>query len=143
MTHERLQASVSRFCDLVLAGAEGFEAYSNSILGAHERALAQTFAATRDYLGDALFLPQTRRAYRRILNLGYTEAFRARVQGPGHYSFWAYQGGAWSRNDGIRIDHVLMTPQAADLLLDCQIDAHVRDREKPSDHVPVWVELAA
>jgi exodeoxyribonuclease-3 len=90
---------------------------------------------------DALFRPESRAAFRRILNLGFTEAFRSRVQGPGHYSFWDYQAGAWNRDDGIRIDHFLLSPQAADLLLDCQIDKDVRGREKPSDHVPVWVEL--
>lgn len=93
------------------------------------------------WLEDALHRPESRAAYRRIVNLGFTEAFRARTQGPGHYSFWDYQAGAWNRNDGIRIDHFLLTPTAADLLLDCQIDAEVRGREKPSDHVPVWVEL--
>ncbi|WP_084862002.1 exodeoxyribonuclease III [Salibaculum halophilum] len=91
---------------------------------------------------DALFLPESRAAFRRLLNLGYTEAFRARTRGPGHYSFWDYQGGAWDRNDGIRIDHVLLTPQAADLMQDCWIEAEMRGREKPSDHVPVWVDLA-
>ncbi|SLN44223.1 Exodeoxyribonuclease III [Falsiruegeria litorea R37] len=90
---------------------------------------------------DALYRPESRAAYRRIVNLGFTEAFRARTQGPGHYSFWDYQAGAWNRNDGIRIDHFLLTPTAADLLQECQIDAEVRGREKPSDHVPVWVEL--
>ena len=90
---------------------------------------------------DALFRPESRAAFRRIVNLGFTEAFRARVRGGGHYSFWDYQAGSWERGDGIRIDHFLLTPQCADLLLDCQIDAHVRGREKPSDHVPVWVEL--
>ena len=92
---------------------------------------------------DALFLPQTRDAFRRILYLGFTEAFRARNQAPGQYSFWDYQAGARQRNDGIRIDHFLLTPQAADLLRDCQIDSAIRDREKPSDHVPVWIELDA
>ncbi len=90
---------------------------------------------------DALHRPQSRAAYQRILNLGFTEAFRARHHGPGHYSFWDYQAGAWNRDDGIRIDHFLLSPQAADLLLDCQIDKDVRGREKPSDHVPVWVDL--
>ncbi|WP_420586850.1 exodeoxyribonuclease III [Ruegeria sp.] len=90
---------------------------------------------------DALFRPESRAAFRKILNLGFTEAFRARTQGPGHYSFWDYQAGAWNRNDGIRIDHFLLTPQAADLMRDCQIDAAVRGHEKPSDHVPVWVDL--
>ena len=90
---------------------------------------------------DALALPASRAAFRRILNLGFTDAFRARVQGPGHYSFWDYQAGAWNRDDGIRIDHILLTPQAADLLTDCGIDRAVRGGEKPSDHVPVWVDL--
>lgn len=90
---------------------------------------------------DALHRPESRAAYQRILNLGFTEAFRARHQGPGHYSFWDYQAGAWNRDDGIRIDHFLLSPQAADLLTDCQIDKDVRGREKPSDHVPVWVDL--
>ena len=92
---------------------------------------------------DALFRPETRAAFRRIQNLGFTEAFRARTQGPGHYSFWDYQAGAWEKNNGIRIDHFLLTPQCADLLLDCQIDSEVRGREKPSDHVPVWIEIDA
>lgn len=90
---------------------------------------------------DALALPDSRAAYRRIVNLGLTDAFRARVQGPGHYSFWDYQAGAWNRNDGIRIDHLLLSPACADLLTGVGIDKHVRDREKPSDHVPVWVTL--
>jgi len=92
---------------------------------------------------DALFLPESRAAFRRVLNLGFTEAFRARQPGPGHYSFWDYQGGAWDRNDGIRIDHHLLTPQAADMLDDCWIESDMRGREKPSDHVPVWIELNA
>lgn len=90
---------------------------------------------------DALFRPETRAAYRRIVNLGFTDAFRAQVSGPDHYSFWDYQAGAWNRNDGIRIDHILMTPQCADLMTACGIDKEVRGREKPSDHVPVWVDL--
>lgn len=92
---------------------------------------------------DALFRLESREAFRRILNLGFTDAFRARTQGPGHYSFWDYQAGAWQKNDGIRIDHILLSPQAADLMRDCQIERAVRGGDKPSDHVPVWVELDA
>jgi exodeoxyribonuclease-3 len=90
---------------------------------------------------DALFRPESRAAYRRILNLGFTEAIRSRHPQPELYSFWDYQAGAWQRNDGIRIDHILMTPQCADLMTDCGIEATLRGREKPSDHVPVWVDL--
>ena len=90
---------------------------------------------------DALFLPESRNEFRRILNLGFTDAFRAKHNGSGHYSFWDYQAGAWDRDDGIRIDHFLLTPQCADLLKNCQIDKHIRSKEKPSDHVPIWIEL--
>ena len=100
-------------------------------------------AHPENWIEDALARPQSRTAYRRILNLGFTEAFRARNNAPEQYSFWDFQRGAWQRNDGIRIDHFLLTPQCADLLKDCQIDAHIRGHEKPSDHVPVWVELDA
>ena len=90
---------------------------------------------------DALARPESRAAWREILNLGFTEAFRARSHAPEQYSFWDYQAGAWNRNDGIRIDHFLLSPQCADLLRDCRIDKEVRGGEKPSDHVPVWVDL--
>ena len=92
---------------------------------------------------DALALPESRAAFRRILNLGFTEAFRTREPAAGHYSFWDYQAGAWQRNNGIRIDHLLLSPQAADLLREVGIDKEIRGREKPSDHVPVWVRLDA
>lgn len=93
------------------------------------------------WIKDALALPQSRAAFRDLLAMGFTEAFRTRVQGPGHYTFWDYQAGAWNKDDGIRIDHFLLSPQAADLMTDCGIDKAIRDREKPSDHVPIWVEL--
>ncbi len=92
---------------------------------------------------DALFRPESRAAFRKIVNLGFTEAFRSVETGAGHYSFWDYQAGAWEKNNGIRIDHFLLTPQCADLLNNCWIESAVRGRERPSDHVPVWVDLAA
>ena len=90
---------------------------------------------------DALGLPATRVAWRRLLNLGLTDAFRARTAAPGHYSFWDYQAGAWDRGDGIRIDHFLLSPFIADRMRDCTIQTEMRGREKPSDHVPVWLDL--
>ncbi len=105
--------------------------------------LDQDAARPEAWREDALALPQSRAAFRRIVNQGWTDAFRARNTADGQYSFWDYQAGAYNRNDGIRIDHLLLSPQAADLLTDAQIDAHVRGREKPSDHVPVWIDLAA
>jgi exodeoxyribonuclease-3 len=115
------------------------------VLGGDYNVIPQDEDAARPeaWRDDALALPQSRAAFRRILNLGYTEAIRARTQAPGLYSFWDYQGGAWNRNDGIRIDHLLLSPQAADRMQDAGIDTGLRGREKPSDHVPVWVELAA
>ncbi len=92
---------------------------------------------------DALHLPETRAAYRRIVNLGYTDAVRSVTSADEIYTFWDYQAGAWQKNNGIRIDHALMTPQAADMLRSCHIDSHVRAWEKPSDHVPVVIEIAA
>jgi exodeoxyribonuclease III len=92
---------------------------------------------------DALFLLDTRAAWRRVVNLGLTDAVRVFERGPKVYTFWDYQAGAWQKNNGIRIDHLLLTPQAADRLNDARIDKHVRGWEKPSDHVPVWVDLAA
>lgn len=92
---------------------------------------------------DALFLPPSRAAFRRILNLGLTEAICTRDPRPGLYTFWDYQANSWERGNGIRIDHLLLSPQAADLLEGAGIDKEVRAGDKPSDHVPVWVDLAA
>ena len=93
------------------------------------------------WAGDALFLPQTRERYRALVNLGLTDALRAVSDEPGLYTFWDYQAGAWQKNQGIRIDHMLLSPQAADRLATVGIDKHVRSWEKPSDHVPVWLDL--
>jgi exodeoxyribonuclease-3 len=95
------------------------------------------------WVTDALFLPESRSALQRMLNLGLTDAIRTRQPGPGVYTFWDYQAGAWERNNGIRIDHVHLSPQAADRLEEVGIDKAVRGGDKPSDHVPVWVRLAA
>ena len=93
------------------------------------------------WINDALFQPETRAALRRVEYEGYTDAFRACHAETHQYTFWDYQAGAWQKDHGIRIDHILLSPQAADRLKACKIDKHVRGREKPSDHVPVWCEL--
>lgn len=139
--------------DYKLAWMERLRVRAEALLAAEEPALmagdyniiplAEDAATPSEWTRDALALPQSREAFRKIANLGFTEAFRARVSGPGHYSFWDYQAGAWQRNNGIRIDHILMTPECADLMRDCRIDAAVRGGEKPSDHVPVVLDLAA
>jgi len=93
------------------------------------------------WTGDALFMPQTRDEFRALANLGLTDALRATTDEPGLYTFWDYQAGAWQKNNGIRIDHLLLSPLAADRLSGAGIDKHVRSWEKPSDHVPVWIDL--
>ena len=96
---------------------------------------------------DALFLPETRAAFRRLTNLGLTDALRHLQPEDVFYTFWDYQRGAWPKDHGIRIDHLLLSPQAADRLVGGGVDKHARDPglgsqdAKPSDHVPAWVVL--
>jgi len=89
------------------------------------------------WAGDAAYRPETHAAWRALLNLGLTETFEQLDGREGQYTFWDYQRGAWQNNLGIRIDHLLLSPQAADRLTGFRIDKHVRDGVKPSDHVPV------
>jgi len=94
-----------------------------------------------DFADDALCQPESRNRFRQILNLGYTEAYRALHHEPNRYSFWDYQGGAWQKDHGVRIDHLLLSPQAADRLEECDIDRKPRGKQKASDHTPVWCRL--
>lgn len=91
--------------------------------------------------GDALYRPESRSAFRRLSNLGFTDALRSVTDAPETFTFWDYQAGAWQKNNGIRIDHILLSAEAADRLAAAGIDKHVRAWEKPSDHVPVWIDL--
>lgn len=91
---------------------------------------------------DALCRPESRAKFRTLLNMGVTEAWRALHREIGAYSFWDYQKGRWSRDEGLRIDHMLLSPQATDRLVACEIDRKPRGREKASDHTPVWCEIA-
>ena len=93
------------------------------------------------WVNDALFQLETRSKFRELLHLGLTDAFRACEDRGGHFTFWDYQAGAWQKDDGIRIDHLLLSPQAAARLQRVAIDKHVRAREKPSDHVPIRCDL--
>jgi len=91
---------------------------------------------------DALFLPTTREKFRELMALGLTDALRATTDAGGFYTFWDYQAGAWQKNNGIRIDHLLLSPQAADRLQSVEIDKAMRGRDRASDHTPIRVELA-
>jgi exodeoxyribonuclease-3 len=93
------------------------------------------------WVNDALFLRPTRERFRALTNLGLTDAIRAVSDASDLYTFWDYQAGAFQKNNGIRIDHLMLSPQAADRLTDAGIDRHVRGWDKPSDHVPVYVDL--
>ncbi len=93
------------------------------------------------WTNDALCRPESRALFRELCHLGLTEAFRALHPEPGRYSFWDYQAGAWPRDNGLRIDHFLLSPQAADRLVACDIDKAPRGKEKASDHTPVWIEV--
>lgn len=93
------------------------------------------------WVNDALYQPESRSFYRAFLNAGYTDAIRACHPEPDVYTFWDYQAGAFQKNDGIRIDHLLLSPQAADRLVASGVDRFPRSWDKPSDHVPVWVTL--
>jgi exodeoxyribonuclease-3 len=92
---------------------------------------------------DALCRQDSRAKFRALLHLGLTEAFRTLHDEPHRYSFWDYQAGRWHRDEGLRIDHFLLSPQAADRLIACDIDKEPRGREKASDHTPVWCEIGA
>ncbi len=92
---------------------------------------------------DALFRPETRRAFRALINLGLTDAFRAFDPRAGQYTFWDYQAGCWQKDHGIRIDHFLLCPALADRLVSCHIDRDPRGWDKPSDHTPIRIEIGA
>jgi exodeoxyribonuclease-3 len=91
---------------------------------------------------DALMQPESRAAYARILNDGWTDTLAALNPRGGVWTFWDYQAGAWQRDHGFRIDHLLLSPEAADRLVAAGVDKDYRGREKASDHAPVWVEIA-
>lgn len=91
---------------------------------------------------DALMQPASRDAYRRLLNDGWTDAIDTLNPRGGVWTFWDYQAGAWPRDHGFRIDHLLLSPECADRLIAAGVDKEYRGREKASDHAPVWVELA-
>ena len=90
---------------------------------------------------DALCQPETRNLFRSMVFLGLTDALRVFHPEPGVYSYWDYQRGAWPKDHGLRIDHLLLTPRAADKLRAADVDRRPRGKEKASDHTPVWCEL--
>ena len=90
---------------------------------------------------DALFNNEVRSIYFKILNLGFYDALRLKSPNPNIYTQWDYQGGAWQQNDGVRIDHFLLNPLAADRLISFGLDKYMRSGNRPSDHIPVWIKI--
>jgi exodeoxyribonuclease III len=95
----------------------------------------------RAFQNDALCRPESRGRFRALVNLGLVDAFRVFHGEPHRYSFWDYQQGRWYRDEGLRIDHLLLSPQAADRLIGADIDKAPRGKDKASDHTPVWCEI--
>lgn len=91
---------------------------------------------------DALAQPESRQAFRALIHLGLSDGLRSVSEAPELYTFWDYQAGAWQRNNGIRIDHILLSAPAVDRLRGVRIERSLREQDKPSDHVPVMVDLA-
>jgi exodeoxyribonuclease-3 len=113
------------------------------MLGDYNVILQEEDAANPEaWLDDALFDYQSRNRLWRILNLGFTDALRVLHPNDSLFTFWDYQSRSWQKNNGIRIDHILLSPSAADLLESCDVDSYLRGEEKPSDHAPIWIELS-
>jgi exodeoxyribonuclease-3 len=94
------------------------------------------------FADDALCRPESRARFRALCHLGYTDALRALHPETGLYTYWDYQAGRWNRDEGLRIDHLLLSPQAADRLIASDVDRGPRGMDKPSDHTPVWCDLS-
>ncbi|MEH3038837.1 MAG: exodeoxyribonuclease III [Sphingomonas paucimobilis] len=97
--------------------------------------------SVRAMQSDALMQPESRAGYRALLAQGWTDSLRTRFPKGGVWTFWDYQAGAWQREAGFRIDHLLLSPIAADRFVDAGVDKSHRGREKASDHAPTWVRL--
>ena len=95
----------------------------------------------KGFTDDALCRPETRARFRKLCHLGYTDGLRAIHSELGLYTFWDYQAGRWNRDEGLRIDHLMLSPQATDRLITADVDRRPRGMEKPSDHTPVWCEI--
>ena len=93
------------------------------------------------WLNDALYLEDTRKLMKEIINIGLLDSYRIKYPVSREYSFWDYQAGSWQKDNGIRIDFLLISPEIVDLLEDVGIDKSPRGLSKPSDHTPVWLTI--
>jgi exodeoxyribonuclease-3 len=132
------------FMDRLIAHSKALLALEEPLILAGDfNVIPETRDAARpeQWVHDALFLPQTRAKFRELLSLGFTDALRATSDAGGFYTFWDFKTAGWQKNNGIRIDHLLLSPQAVDLLAGVTIDKHMRGLDKASDHAPIRVEL--
>jgi exodeoxyribonuclease-3 len=137
--------------DYKLRWFERLEAYAAELLKAHVPvALVGDYNvmpteldvyAPERWCDDALFRPEVREAYQRLLDQGWTDALRALHPGERIYTFWKYFRNAFARDSGLRIDHFLLSPALADRLVAAEVDRKTRSWEKSSDHAPVWIEI--
>ena len=130
--------------DRLIAHAEGLLASEQPVvLGGDYNVIPQDEDVydPRAFANDALTQPESRQRFRTLLNLGFTDALRALHREPHLYTFWDYQGGGWQNDHGLRIDHFLLSPQAADRLESCEVDREPRGKPKASDHTPVVCRL--
>mgnify|MGYP001250482671 CR=1 FL=1 len=142
---------VPLYCDYKIEWLDRFYEKSVEIISSEQATVmlgdynvipqAEDASDPKSWEGDALYHLEIRNRFRRIINLGFTDAFRAIYPIEKAFTFWDYQKGSWQKNNGIRIDHALLSPQATDRLISCQIDSHLRGEERPSDHVPISIEL--
>jgi exodeoxyribonuclease-3 len=133
-----------RWMDRLLAHANRLKANNDITILGGDYNICPTDDDVYDPAGwadDALCRPESRQRFRALLHQGWTEAYRVLNREPNRYSFWDYQAGAWQKDNGVRIDHLLLSPQAADRLISCDIDKGPRGGEKASDHTPVWCRL--
>ena len=133
-----------RWMDRLLAHARSLLALEEPVVLGGDFNVCPTDADVYDprgFSGDALCQPESRSRFRALTHLGYTDALRALHPELGLYSYWDYQAGRWNRDEGLRIDHLMLSPQAADRLKVSNVDRNPRGMEKPSDHTPVWCEL--
>jgi exodeoxyribonuclease-3 len=129
---------------LIIRGAELIESGTPAVLAGDFNVMPTDIDVYKPerWLDDALFRPETREAFHRLVAQGWTDSLRAMHPGERIYTFWDYFRNAFGRDAGIRIDHLLLSPAIAGALKRAEVDRNVRAREKPSDHAPTWIELA-
>ena len=135
-----------RWFDRLIAHAQALQAMEQPVILAGDYNVVPTdgkhdIYSPASWKQDALLQPESRAAYRRLLDQGWTDAIQTLHGNEPMYTYWDYFRQRWERNAGLRIDHLLLNPPAAARLQAAGVDRNVRAREKPSDHAPTWVVI--